>query len=97
MSVLFPTSLELYKAITNDCYAIFLEQNNENSIKKSFEAEKNNISIKDKLDKLKFIILDNITNNKKYSDIIHFSSKYLNIIHSFFGKDKIDNNYLLPR
>lgn len=92
MSLLFPTSQELYKTITNDCFAFFLEQNNEKSIKELYKTKKNNISIKDKLNKLKLIISDNKANNQKHSDIIHFTSKYINIMHAFFEKDKIDNS-----
>ena len=65
-----------------------MEQNIENSIKESFETQKNKISIKDRLYKLKFIISGNKANNQKHSDIIHFTTKYINIIHAFFQKIK---------
>ena len=91
MTSSFPTSKELYKAITNDCFSFYLEQSNENSNKETLEKENKNISIIDKLNKLKLIISDNKANKQKYSDIIDFTLKYINIMHTFFEKEKLNN------
>lgn len=82
----------LYKAIVNDCYALYLEQSkkrNENVIKEQFEEEKN-MDITNKLNKIK-VIISNKENNRKYSDIINYSLIYIYNICSFFEKEKTLN------
>jgi len=92
MSIILPKLKELYIAIINDCYAFLLEQNKkvENSIKVSFEIEQKDINYK--LNKLKLCISDIEINNKKYSDLIYFSSIYIYNICKFFEEEEINSN-----
>ena len=55
MEVIYPQLEELYKVITNDCYILYFEKKGEN-IEETFGSKKNNLNIKDKIEKLKLFI-----------------------------------------
>ena len=89
MEVIYPQLEELYMVITNDFYNLSLEKRGENTTEK-LESEKNILKIKDKIKQLKIFISKNKTKNINDSDIIQFLSKYINIIDTFFTKEKIE-------
>ena len=84
MSTLFPSFDVLYKDIINDCYKILSSQQNE----KDKNPTDNQISIFYKINELKSNIIDNKSKNDKYSDIISFTSIYINNLSIFFQKMK---------
>ena len=89
MEVIYPQLEELYKVITNDFYKMYLEKKDENA-KEKLDSEKNNLNIKDKIEQLKIFISKNKTKNINDFDIIQFLSKYIDIIDSFYSKEKIE-------
>ena len=90
MSTIFPTFDELYKAIINDCYKILSVQQNG----KDKSLTDNQINIIYKINALKSNIIDNKSKNDKYSDIISFTSIYINNLSIFFSKNEIDDIYV---
>ena len=90
MSTIFPTFDELYKAIINDCYKILSVQQNG----KDKSLTDNQINIIYKINALKSNIIDNKSKSDKYSDIISFTSIYINNLSIFFSKNEIDDIYV---
>ena len=89
MQAIYPQLEELFKVITNDCFILYLEKTGEN-LEEAFESKKNNLNIKDKIEKLKSFNSKSKTKNINDFDINQFLAKYIDNMHTFFSKEKIE-------